>query len=106
VPIIRSSDCDTPSPILGFLELGVDAANSPNTVIVRQSEPARRNASTVSASAREAAEAADVWNDPELAVSRVWRAGGLTGGLDLALRIPRVLSDAYAGRSQEGGVGE
>jgi hypothetical protein len=106
VPIIRSSDCDTPSPILGFLELGVDAANIPNTVIVRQSEPARRNASIVSASAREAAEAADVWNDPELAVSRVWRAGGLTGGLDLALRIPRVLSDAYAGRSQEGGVGE
>jgi hypothetical protein len=106
VPIIRAPDCNTPSPILGFLELGIDAATTPDAVVLRQSAPARRNASIVPANRREAAEAADVWNDPELASSRVWRGAGQAGGLDLALRVPRVVSHAYAGRSQEEGFGQ
>jgi len=85
IPVIRT--CGGASPILGFLELGVDAASSPGSVVLTPAAPARRNASGTPAGAADAVDAGDVWSDPgriALGRSGVWQP--------YRLRVPRVES--------------
>lgn len=83
VPIVR--DCEGASPILGFLEVAIDAAPDSGTFRVRPARPTRRNASSTPGSTGEAVDIGRVWGTADrlaLEGSAVW--------LQYGLRLPLV----------------
>ena len=89
VPVVAADETCGVGRVLGFLELSVDARRLP-TVAIGRPRPLRRNALSTPGSAAEARLAGAIWESParrRLVATPAWRVDGL----DLALRVPRVV---------------
>ena len=109
VPVIADADCGGTGSIIGFIELGVFVApptgEREGYVSVGSAAPARRNASAFPPIRPDQAQAAStVWRDHGLLLEEAFRLSSAAGGYDLALRVPRVVSDPYAERQAHGTV--
>lgn len=89
VPVVAASEACGSARVLGFLELRVDAQRLP-TVGIGRPQRRRRNALSTPGSAAEARLAGAIWESPartRLVETPAWRVDGL----DLALRVPRIV---------------